>query len=186
MAVRLDPGGVATLLVSSVEMGQGAATVLPQIAAEALGVPIERVRLHQPDTSAVPDSGPTVASRTTMVVGRILVAACRLLVDKARAFAGDQAADPLMAASHAGLSATAIYEPDPGHPLGSGQPPRRRLPGLVVGGGRGRGRDRRRHDGGAAGQADPRRGDGRGVNPVLCVGQVEGGTLQGSAATSRR
>ncbi|MDO9170975.1 MAG: molybdopterin-dependent oxidoreductase [bacterium] len=180
-AVRLDPDGAVTLLVSSVEMGQGAATVLPQIAAEALGVPVARIRFHQPDTSAVPDSGPTVASRTTMVVGRILVAACRELMDKARAFAGDKCADPLAAAAHAGLSATATYEPDPDIAW-----------------------DQAHHHGDAyqgwswAAAVAEVEVDvdtmevrpvklthvveiGRAVNPVLCVGQVEGGTLQGLA-----
>jgi len=43
-----------------------------QIVADALGVPFEQVEPVQPDTANVPDSGPTVASRTCMVVGRIL------------------------------------------------------------------------------------------------------------------
>jgi len=57
---------------SSTEMGQGAQTVLRQIVADALAVPIDRVRYPLPDTALVPDSGPTVASRTTMVVGAVL------------------------------------------------------------------------------------------------------------------
>jgi len=75
-------GGYLELLVSNVEMGQGASTVLPMIAAEALGLPLSMVRQHTPDTSVVPDSGPTVASRTTMIVGRIIITACRDLFDK--------------------------------------------------------------------------------------------------------
>jgi CO/xanthine dehydrogenase Mo-binding subunit len=43
-----------------------------QIVADALGIPYEQVEVAQPDTSRVPDSGPTVASRTCMVVGGIL------------------------------------------------------------------------------------------------------------------
>jgi CO/xanthine dehydrogenase Mo-binding subunit len=43
-----------------------------QIVAEALGIPYEQVEIAQPDTAQVPDSGPTVASRTCMVVGGIL------------------------------------------------------------------------------------------------------------------
>ncbi|MBK7702239.1 MAG: xanthine dehydrogenase family protein [bacterium] len=181
VAVRLEPDGVVTLLVSSVEMGQGAATVLPQIAAEALGVPVGRIRFHQPDTSVVPDSGPTVASRTTMVVGRILVAACRQLADKARAFAGDKAADPLLAAGHAGLTATAVYEPDPDIDWDQSTMHGDAYQGWSW----------------AAAVAEvevdvdtmevrPVRLThvveiGRAVNPVLCVGQVEGGALQGLA-----
>ena len=80
--VRLNERRGVDILVSSVEMGQGAATVLPMIAAQALGLPLEKVDHAVPDTAEVPDSGPTVASRTTMVVGRIVVAACRDLAAK--------------------------------------------------------------------------------------------------------
>jgi CO/xanthine dehydrogenase Mo-binding subunit len=58
--------------VASVEMGQGTRTMHAQIVSEALGVPYEQVEIAQPDTAQVPDSGPTVASRTCMVVGGIL------------------------------------------------------------------------------------------------------------------
>ncbi len=61
-----------TVLISSVEMGQGADTVLPKIVAHELDIPIENVSLALRDTGKVPDSGPTVASRTTMIVGGLL------------------------------------------------------------------------------------------------------------------
>jgi CO/xanthine dehydrogenase Mo-binding subunit len=64
-------GGVL-VLVSSTEFGQGTNTVLCQIAAEALGVPYDDVCIAQPDTNQVPNSGPTVASRTAMVVGNLV------------------------------------------------------------------------------------------------------------------
>jgi CO/xanthine dehydrogenase Mo-binding subunit len=73
-------GGVVEVLVSNVEMGQGASTTLAMIAAEALGLPLECVRHPNPDTRDVPDSGPTVASRTTMIVGRIVIDACAQMV----------------------------------------------------------------------------------------------------------
>ncbi|MGD8395720.1 MAG: xanthine dehydrogenase family protein molybdopterin-binding subunit [Candidatus Eiseniibacteriota bacterium] len=82
--VRITAEGTLEILVSSVEMGQGASTVLAMIAARALGLPLEAVRHVQPDTSVVPDSGPTVASRTTMIVGQIVIQACRALVDRLR------------------------------------------------------------------------------------------------------
>src|SRR5262249_19649026 len=47
-----------------------------QVAADRLGVPAEHVRVATPDTSRVPNSGPTVASRTAMVVGRLTEQAC--------------------------------------------------------------------------------------------------------------
>ena len=64
-------GGVR-VLVSSTEFGQGTNTVLCQIAAETLGLPYEDVEIAQPDTTGVPNSGPTVASRTAMVVGKLV------------------------------------------------------------------------------------------------------------------
>jgi CO/xanthine dehydrogenase Mo-binding subunit len=62
----------ARVLTSSTEIGQGTRTMHAQIVADALGIPYEQVEVPSPDTSVVPDSGPTVASRTCMVVGRIL------------------------------------------------------------------------------------------------------------------
>jgi CO/xanthine dehydrogenase Mo-binding subunit len=60
------------VLVSSVEFGQGTNTILCQIAAEALRLRYEDVEIAQPDTQEVPNSGPTVASRTAMVVGQLV------------------------------------------------------------------------------------------------------------------
>src|SRR5579863_7991240 len=67
--------GSVRVLVSSAEFGQGKKTVLSQIAAEALGLPYENVSVAQPDTLEVPNSGPTVASRTVMVVGKLVQSA---------------------------------------------------------------------------------------------------------------
>jgi CO/xanthine dehydrogenase Mo-binding subunit len=67
--------GSVRVLVSSTEFGQGTKTVLSQIAAEALGLPYENVSMAQPDTLEVPNSGPTVASRTAMVVGKLVQSA---------------------------------------------------------------------------------------------------------------
>jgi CO/xanthine dehydrogenase Mo-binding subunit len=60
------------ILVANTEIGQGTRTMLAQIVAEALDLPYEQVDVAQPDTAVVPDSGPTVASRTCMVVGGLL------------------------------------------------------------------------------------------------------------------
>ena len=67
--------GSVRVLVSSTEFGQGTKTVLSQIAAEALGLPYETVSMAQADTLEVPNSGPTVASRTVMVVGKLVQSA---------------------------------------------------------------------------------------------------------------
>lgn len=65
--------------IGNVEMGQGARTVLAQIAADALGAPYELVNVVETDTTLVPDSGPTVASRTTFMSGNsLMVAAAEL------------------------------------------------------------------------------------------------------------
>jgi CO/xanthine dehydrogenase Mo-binding subunit len=64
--------GTVRVLVSSTEFGQGTNTVLCQIAAEALDLPYDCVAIAQADTNQVPNSGPTVASRTAMVVGNLV------------------------------------------------------------------------------------------------------------------
>ena len=71
VALELTERGVR-VMTSSTEIGQGTRTMHAQVVADSLGVPYESVEVAQPDTSKVPDSGPTVASRTCMVVGGIL------------------------------------------------------------------------------------------------------------------
>jgi CO/xanthine dehydrogenase Mo-binding subunit len=72
VAVEGCADGGVRVLVSSTEFGQGTNTVLCQIAAEALHLPYEDIQIAQPDTKEVPNSGPTVASRTAMVVGNLV------------------------------------------------------------------------------------------------------------------
>lgn len=69
--LELNEKGVC-IRVASTEIGQGTRTVLAQIVAETLGIAYESVMVHEADTATVPDSGPTVASRTCMVVGGLL------------------------------------------------------------------------------------------------------------------
>ncbi len=66
------PDGRVEVLSANIEMGQGTLTVFTQIAADRLGLAPEEVVIGEPDTARVPNSGPTVASRTTMVVGRLI------------------------------------------------------------------------------------------------------------------
>jgi CO/xanthine dehydrogenase Mo-binding subunit len=70
--VEATPEGSVRILSSSTEIGQGTYTVFSQIAADALGIGYDRIEIAQPDTGAVPNSGPTVASRTAMVVGKLV------------------------------------------------------------------------------------------------------------------
>jgi CO/xanthine dehydrogenase Mo-binding subunit len=77
VGVEAGADGTVRVLVSSAEFGQGTNTVLCQIAAEALGLPYESVAIAQPDTTVVPNSGPTVASRTAMIVGKLVQSAAK-------------------------------------------------------------------------------------------------------------
>lgn len=67
--------GRVKVLAASTEIGQGTNTIFAQIAAEALGLDYELVEVIQPDTAQVPNSGPTVASRTCMIVGKLVESA---------------------------------------------------------------------------------------------------------------
>jgi CO/xanthine dehydrogenase Mo-binding subunit len=67
--------GKVRILAASTEIGQGTNTIFSQIAAEALGLDFESIVVVQPDTGLVPNSGPTVASRTSMVVGKLVESA---------------------------------------------------------------------------------------------------------------
>lgn len=72
VAVSLTRHGEVRVLAASTEFGQGTTTMFAQIAADSLGLPVALVSVATPDTSHVPNSGPTVASRTTMIVGRLV------------------------------------------------------------------------------------------------------------------
>src|SRR5712692_2524316 len=67
--------GRVKILAASTEIGQGTNTIFAQIAAEALGLDYDLVEVVQPDTANVPNSGPTVASRTCMIVGKLVESA---------------------------------------------------------------------------------------------------------------
>ncbi|MGQ0626698.1 MAG: xanthine dehydrogenase family protein molybdopterin-binding subunit, partial [Phycisphaerales bacterium] len=93
--LRLEslPDGRVLILSANTEMGQGATTIFTGIAAERLQFDPAHVLIAEPDTSRVPNSGPTVASRTAMVVGRLVERAC----DRLRALF-DDATGPDLAA----------------------------------------------------------------------------------------
>jgi CO/xanthine dehydrogenase Mo-binding subunit len=67
---------VVEIYVATVEIGQGMLTVFTDIAADFFDIPRETVKIISGDTHLVPDSGPTVASRTTMIVGGLIYDAC--------------------------------------------------------------------------------------------------------------
>jgi CO/xanthine dehydrogenase Mo-binding subunit len=171
-SLELTPRGVR-VLVSSAEIGQGARTVHAQIVADTLGMPYDAVEIAQPDTGRVPDSGPTVASRTSMVVGKLLE---RCAKDMKRRLGRLSPRDYLRA--HGPLVVTMQYE----------QPPEIQW-------------DEDRYRGDAYGtyawacnvaeiEIDPVTYEvrplaitavqeiGRVLHPVLAKGQIEGGTVQ--------
>jgi CO/xanthine dehydrogenase Mo-binding subunit len=78
-SIELTDDGRIRILTASTEMGQGTKTIFPQLAADALGVEPDEVEIAPQDTSIVPDSGPTVASRTAMVVGGLVIRAAEKL-----------------------------------------------------------------------------------------------------------
>ncbi len=115
------PDGRVEVRSANIEMGQGTLTVFTQLAADRLGLLPEEVVIAEADTARVPNSGPTVASRTTMVVGRLVERACddlrrRLgIPDSAR---GDAVRAALRDWHHAhpggSLVGEAVYERPPG------------------------------------------------------------------------
>jgi CO/xanthine dehydrogenase Mo-binding subunit len=162
-------------------------TAFCQLVAEALGVPAEFVAFETPDTSVVPDSGPTVASRTIMVVGGLLEQCARVMREKLELYAERPLRD---ARDFAGVARRWLAERGPLKVERRYQKP----PGL-------------------AWSDDDYRGDaygvfsyeccavevevdldtcetrvlrttvaadiGKAIHPVLAAGQIEGGTVQG-------
>jgi CO/xanthine dehydrogenase Mo-binding subunit len=90
-SVELAATGAVRVLIASTEMGQGTKTIIPMLVAEALGIPPDAVEVAATDTAYVPDSGPTVASRTAMVVGGLCIQAARKLKARVEAAEGGKA-----------------------------------------------------------------------------------------------
>jgi CO/xanthine dehydrogenase Mo-binding subunit len=172
-SIELTATGVR-ILVASTEIGQGTRTMHAQIVADTLGLPYDAVEVSTADTDKVPDSGPTVASRTCMVVGGLLH---RAALDLKRQLNG--VAPAAYFRKHGPVVVTAQYE---------------RPPGLEW--------DDDRYIGDAYGtyswgcdvvelQIDRTTWEikpvkvtavveiGKAIHPTMAVGQVEGGTAQG-------
>jgi CO/xanthine dehydrogenase Mo-binding subunit len=115
-SIELTSAGAVRVLTASTEMGQGTKTILPQLAAEQLGIPVESVEMAPQDTSIVPDSGPTVASRTAMVVGGLVIKAATRMREMVEASTGKAFADSYgdYAREHGGLRVDQQFEPYPG------------------------------------------------------------------------
>lgn len=83
--VRLLADGSVVVFSGTSDMGQGARTVFSQIAAQELGVPIERISVVMGDTSTVPYDQQTSASRSTVIMGTAVLNACREIQGQVRA-----------------------------------------------------------------------------------------------------
>ncbi|MGH2446356.1 MAG: xanthine dehydrogenase family protein molybdopterin-binding subunit [Candidatus Limnocylindria bacterium] len=92
--VRLLHDGSVTVMAGTSDMGQGARTVLAQIAGQELGAPIERVSVVMGDTSSAPYDMQTSASRSTVFMGTAVQEACREINRKLRAMAAEAYAVP--------------------------------------------------------------------------------------------
>ena len=114
--VELTADGDILALSASTEMGQGARTVLAQLVAEALGVEPDAVEVVKPDTSRVPNTGPTVASRSTMMGGGLLALAAAHLRGDVEAATGRPFADSYrsFARERGGRRATEQFHGFPG------------------------------------------------------------------------
>ena len=183
VTVEASVEGRVRVLTSCTEIGQGTNTIFSQIAADVLQLDVSEIEVAQPDTSAVPNSGPTVASRTCMVVGKLVESAALSLRTMLQETTG--ATVPFAAAcreyieSRGALRASAQYRPPPGVHW-----------------------DDERYEGDAYGTYawavyvaevsvdvstfQIRVDDfvaiqevGRVINPVLATGQIEGGVAQG-------
>jgi CO/xanthine dehydrogenase Mo-binding subunit len=203
VTARLGADGRLEILTAMTDMGQGCAAIFPQMACSATGLAGDDFRFAAPDTGEVPDSGPTVASRTTMIVGGALVAAARDLRDRVldawRADAGvagaieveegdivlpDGSRRPFreiaraVHAAHGPLEVTRRHEPPADQELDETTYRGAAYPTYAWGANV------------VEVEVDPDTLEvrplavtavcevGRAIHPVLCAGQIEGGTLQ--------
>jgi CO/xanthine dehydrogenase Mo-binding subunit len=88
-SVRLSADGTADVYVGTTELGQGPRTVMSQIAAEALGISSDHVRVHGADTRFTPYDRSTGASRSTTIAGLAVKRAADAVADRLRETAGD-------------------------------------------------------------------------------------------------
>ncbi len=77
--IRKNADDTVEILASNTDIGQGIKTTFSKIVADTLEIPYDKVIIENADTDRVPDSGPTVASRSLMTVGKLLKAAAERL-----------------------------------------------------------------------------------------------------------
>jgi CO/xanthine dehydrogenase Mo-binding subunit len=180
-SIELAADGTVRILTGSTEMGQGTKTIFPQLVAEALGLPVDAVEIAPQDTAYVPDSGPTVASRTAMVVGGLLIKAARRLREQVETATGGSFAETAVeyAREHGPTRIDQQFEPYPGGtPFDDATYTGDAYP--AFGWAACVARVDVDLDSGEVHVRDVVAADdiGRVIHPVLAEGQVEGGTLQ--------
>ncbi|HBT47040.1 MAG TPA: nicotinate dehydrogenase medium molybdopterin subunit [Peptococcaceae bacterium] len=85
--VEIHEDGSVTVRTGAADCGQGSSTIMAQIAAEEIGVALDRVTVVAADTDATPDAGTTAATRQTYVSGNAVRLASRQAADKLLQFA---------------------------------------------------------------------------------------------------
>ncbi len=179
-SVELTAAGAIRILTASTEMGQGTRTIFPQLVSDALGVPFDDVEIAPQDTAFVPDSGPTVASRTAMVVGGLLIQAAQRLRADVEAATGGSFADTYRAhaAAHGPIRIDQRFKPYPGVPFDDATYTGDAYP--AFGWAACVARVDVDLDTGEVHVRDVVAADDIGtvIHPILAEGQVEGGTLQ--------
>ena len=175
-SLELTDDGRIRILTGSTEMGQGTKTIFPQLVGEELGIEYAEVEIAPQDTSLVPDSGPTVSSRTAMVVGGLLIEAARRLRQQVEERTGGSFAETYRTAGP--LRVDESFRPYPGvsfddEALRGDAYPAYAWGAAVV-------RVEVDRDTGEVHVLECVAADeiGKVIHPVLAEGQVEGGTLQ--------
>ena len=145
--VRLLHDGSVTVLAGTSDMGQGARTLLAQVAGQELGVPIERVEVVMGDTAVAPYDMQTSASRSTVFMGTAVQNACLEIKAKLRRMAaqldgiGEEAVE--VGDGHVVIGARQVdftevmartFGPMLGEVIGSGERRGAHLPGHPLGG----------------------------------------------------
>ncbi|GMU78214.1 MAG: carbon-monoxide dehydrogenase large subunit [Acidimicrobiia bacterium] len=86
-SVEVHSDGTATVRAGTSAHGQGHATSFSMIVSDRLGIPMDRIRFEQSDTSVIPRGGGTGGSRSLQLGGSAVVQAAEAVLDRARAVA---------------------------------------------------------------------------------------------------
>jgi CO/xanthine dehydrogenase Mo-binding subunit len=88
--LKVNEDGRVTLITAESDMGQGSNTVLSQICAHELGIPVDHVSVNNPDTDVSPYGFGSIASRVTMIAGNATIRAAREARERLLSAASDK------------------------------------------------------------------------------------------------